>query len=234
MALNRYKDAETDFNAAVSLRPKKKKTWFLLASARRFQNNRDGVVHAMENIVAINPASPGLRMEVAQFYYHSDYLENASDTLESYLTLVPDDHRALFFIGYIAMTRNKPDTALDWYIRSYKAAPENLDALNQASDMLLKLDRYDDALDLMRRVTKNQTGYGVIELRARVYEAAGWCSDAAFWYRRAAEVSPWKMGRANLKSKADDLTQNCRPPHDQPADIALYSDETPHPGNEEQ
>ncbi len=222
MSLKKYNEAETDFLAALKLRPKLKKTWILLATTRLFKDERPGAVQAMEKLKAINPHDPTLLIEVAKFYYDFAFMEKAILVFKEYLALVPDDHKALFAIGMAHISNEEYSTAFEWFIRSFEANPEYVVALNNALAALLEDKKYDQAIETVLKHTIKRSEIDILKIRAYTYEAAGWCADAAHWYKEIAKISTMKTA-PQFDKKADALLKDCAPEYLKEKDVNKFN-----------
>jgi hypothetical protein len=75
-------------------------------------------------------------------------------------------------------------------------------------DMLHDQHQYTSAIDIIVANTQSRTDLPTVLLRARVYEAAGWCGDAAHWYETASRLSADK-DRQVYHEKADRIMAGC-------------------------
>lgn len=208
MSLKDYDAAEKDFTASLALRPKQKKTYHLLATTRLFKNDRPGAQRAIEALKSINPTDPQLLIEVGKFYFDFGYYPEAVETLKAFLIQKPGDHNALFAIGIACMKQKQTKEAYSWFMKSFTADPGHVVALNNALAILHQNQEYDKAMTILMEKTKHRSEIDILQIRANIYEAAGWCGDAAFWYEQMALVSSIKKAE-KLNEKAKALKDGC-------------------------
>lgn len=221
MNLKEYDAAETHLTASIALRPKQTKPYHLLATTRMFKKDRAGAVQAMEALKKVNPADPQLLADVGKFYFDFAFYPEAIQVLEAFLAISPDDPNALFAIGIAHMKQDQPDTAFSWFLKTFKADPGRVIALNNALAILHQKNEHEKAMAILIETTRHRSEIDILQIRANIYEAAGWCGDASHWYAQMATVSSFKKSKAYTE-KAEQLKQACPDNFQAPRHVLKY------------
>ena len=113
--------------------------------------NLRAALTAYKAAVAIRPGSNEVQRKIAEIYFQLEEYENARDAFITFLTLDPDNITALNYAGYISEKLGDYAAAAGYYERVLGVSVDNLYALNHLGLTYKQLQRFDQALQVLRR-----------------------------------------------------------------------------------
>ena len=204
LAQKKYDVARTQFETLVQLEDTVEQNWQSLAlsylllgdTAQAKQVYRRGLGHVVGDSSRVK-----LTFSLAAVMERSGQFDSAAVTFKELLRKWPEFYPALNYLGYMyadkGINLREAQTMIE---RAVKADPQNAAYLDSYGWVFYRLNKYDLALDQLKKaagLTKDAT---VFEHLADTYKALGKRDEARQWWQRALEIDP---KNDSLKGKLD-------------------------------
>ena len=115
------------------------------------QGNLRAALAAYETAIAARPNASQVRHKIAEIYYQLGEYENARNAFVAFLQLKPKNIAALKYAGYISEKLMDYAAAAEYYERVLGVSGDNLYALNHLGLTYKQLERYDEAVEVLRK-----------------------------------------------------------------------------------
>jgi tetratricopeptide (TPR) repeat protein len=157
--------------------------------------NFDKCRQTVDEALNLSPDNASLRVLSARLYVEKGLLEAAERDLETARKTSPDDPESNYLSGIIFQRWQKPEIALAFYKTASTRAPAEAAYLLAQAEMLVALDRNDDALLLLTSKVDYFENSGVIrdEVGQLLYQA-GRSEEAIAMLRQASLLSGGDLG----------------------------------------
>jgi Flp pilus assembly protein TadD len=153
--------------------------------------NFDKARQTVDEGLRMTPDSPQLRILSAKLAIEQGQLERADKDLELVRKLAPNDAEALYLSGVVCQRWQKAQAAYDYYKLASDKAPTELQYLMAQSEMLVGMDRSDEALALLQaKVIYFEHSGGIRDAVARLLLAKGRHKEAVALFRQATILTP--------------------------------------------
>ena len=123
---------------------------FGLARDQYNNGNFDTSRKTIDDALKLDPKNPQLHMLAARISIELNQLDLAQQSLATTRELAPKDAEACYYAGIVAQRWQKWDEALADYTAASERAPTELAYLMARAEMLVLLDRNDEALSLLQ------------------------------------------------------------------------------------
>lgn len=187
--LKEHAKAEADANEAIRLAPKEWGPWYNRGQARHRLRNSDGAIADATEAIKRNDgeaASYGLRCEAYRLKGdHSAAIRDANKALSI------DSNNVYALINRAASyaATKEQGKALDDYNRALEIDPEDLDALRWRLELLIGMQRYDDALaDCDYLGTELSQPEDARSIRARIFAIQGKTGNSVATAKKAVDL----------------------------------------------
>lgn len=127
-------------------------------------------VQRFQRIVSMQPTSWVSKYNLAIALFQANQQIQALPLLESLATERPHDANILSLLGYCYESAGKLPLALAAYERAVKADPQNPDRYLDYTRLLMDLDRYDEANELVQQGIQNAKDSYSLDIRAGAIE----------------------------------------------------------------
>src|SRR5262249_47462131 len=118
-------------------------------------------------------------------------LERADRELATARTAAPNDGEALYLSGVVCQRWQKPQEAFAYYHQAVEKAPTELAYLMAESEMLVTMNRSDEALALLQgKIVYFENSSGIRDAAARLLMAKKQYTQAADLFRQATILTP--------------------------------------------
>lgn len=160
LALTSFVGARADFDSDADER---KADWmFMEALSARSQDNNDAHFALVTRALQLTPDKTGreayevasARLILSQYEEDSLAFNRAIRLLDDYFAAHPSDVYAGAFLARAYAQQQEPDKALQIYDILETHRPNSPNLMSAHADMLLNAKRYDDAIDIYRRLEK--------------------------------------------------------------------------------
>ncbi len=153
--------------------------------------NFDKARQSVEEALRLTPDSAPLRVLSAKLAIEQGQLERADKDLEIARKAAPNDAEAYYLSGVVCQRWQKGQAAYDYYKIATDKAPTELQYLMAQSEMLVGMDRSDEALALLQaRVVYFEHSGGIRDAVARLMMAKGRHKEAVELFRQATILTP--------------------------------------------
>lgn len=123
---------------------------YSLAKGQFEAGNFEAARKSLNEAATLAPKTAAIYVLSARIAIEQSQLELALNTLATVATLDPKNAEADYFMGVVYQRWQKPDLALDCYTRASTKQPAELAYILAQSEMLVAMDRQDEALALLR------------------------------------------------------------------------------------
>ncbi len=138
----------------------------LLSSKQRY---RESLQH-FKRIAEMQPTSWIAKYNLAIALIDNGQPSDADPVLQTLATERPNDVHILSLLGSVCESRGKLPEALDAYEKAVGADPENANLYLDYTRLLMDLDRYDDAIELIRHGIKHTHDDYALRIRLAAVE----------------------------------------------------------------
>lgn len=196
--LERYKEAEKEYQLANSLDPQKVDGYQGLASIYEHTGRYAEAAQVYRQIISLaNDATTRsfAYTDLGKQYILSRDLEEAIAALEQALEQFPANDDACFQLGFVFESKEKDDAAIRMYSRALDLNQKCLDAYIGLSRLYGKLQKPDKVVELVRRIRQldiqdDEEVYALKLLAARLYTEAGMSRQARAAYTGIIRSEP--------------------------------------------
>ncbi len=191
VALQRYKDAETELRMVLSQQPENTQALALFAICLSEQGKTGEATQVIQSAIGKEPDNDYLLYLQALFYHNDNKLKEAEKFIRNAIAF--DPHNADYFglLSAINLKQKEWKQALDNANKGLEADPDNLQSLNSRSAALYKLDKKEEAYATIQEAlnqdpenphTHSNIGWGLLE--------AGDHKKALEHFREALKINP--------------------------------------------
>ena len=153
--------------------------------------NFDRARQSVDEGLKMTPDSPQLRILSAKLAIEQGQLERADKDLEVARRVAPNEAEAFYLSGVVCQRWQKAQAAYDYYKLATDKAPTELQYLMAQSEMLVGMDRSDEALGLLQaKVVYFEHSGGIRDAVARLLVAKGRHKEAVELFRQATILTP--------------------------------------------
>lgn len=162
-----------------------------LANDQYRSGNLEKCGQTVEQAMAIDPTNIELHILKARLQIEEGQLEGALQSL-ALASSIRDDHAEVDYLqGVIHQRWQRPERALECYSNAASKKPDDIAYLMAQSEMLVTLDRQQDALELLRaRVVYFEHSPAIRDAIGQLYEQVGDRKLAIEYYRQASVLDP--------------------------------------------
>jgi Flp pilus assembly protein TadD len=162
-----------------------------LAQDQYKSGNFEKCRQTVDDALKLTPDAVPMRILSAKLAIEQGQLERADQELTVARKLAPNDAEALYLSGVVCQRWQKVEAACDFYKQATDKAPTELGYLMAHSEMLVTLDRNDEALALLQaRVVYFEHSSGIRDAVARLLMQKGQYRDAVELFRQATILTP--------------------------------------------
>jgi hypothetical protein len=147
--------------------------WARMSLAYRERGDMAKSIECMKNAIKIAPDYDPIVGSLGGLLIEGGATEDAKKFYLERLEKVPGDVRVYIGLAYLANQENKPDEALDWYLRGLRVDPKSVEILAGLYQAYVRLGRYSDAENVLQQWValhpSDSSAVSVLEdLRARM------------------------------------------------------------------
>jgi tetratricopeptide (TPR) repeat protein len=151
----------------------------------------DQAEKTVRNALAMDMKNPRLHVLAARIALERGYLERSYHLLASAIEFDPKLANAHYYQGLVLQRWRQLEGALNRYQRAYELEADNVAYLLATSEMLVALDRTDEAVELLEsKVTYFEQNVGIREAIGQLYNVQGQYETAVNYFREAALLQP--------------------------------------------
>jgi tetratricopeptide (TPR) repeat protein len=162
-----------------------------LASDQYKAGNFDKARQTVEEAIKLTPDAAPLRILSARIAIEQGQLDRADKDLGVARKVAPGDGEADYLSGVVCQRWQKLQEASDFYAAASTKSPTELSYLMAQSEMLVGMDRADEALALLQaRVVFFEHSGGIRDAVARLMMAKGNYREAVELFRQATILTP--------------------------------------------
>src|SRR5688500_17844684 len=162
-----------------------------LAQYQYKSGNFDKARQTIDDAIKLSPEAAPLRVLSARIAIEQGQLERADQELAVARKLSPNDAEAHYLSGVVCQRWQKTEAACDFYQAAVDKAPAELAYLMAKSEMLVTMDRSDEALALLEaRVVFFEHSAGIRDAVARLLVGKGKYREAVERFRQATILMP--------------------------------------------
>jgi tetratricopeptide (TPR) repeat protein len=121
-----------------------------LAKSQYEAGSFDKSQQTLNEAMTLAPENPGVHLLQAKLSIEQGQLDRADRELKTVLKLDPKSAEAEYLSGVVYQRWQKPDLALECYVRASEKAPEELAYVLARAEMLVAINNSNDALTLLR------------------------------------------------------------------------------------
>ncbi|MBF0482099.1 MAG: tetratricopeptide repeat protein [Desulfovibrionaceae bacterium] len=161
-----------DFAARDLPRESQADYYFLIYQDLLRSGNTDAALPVLEKLLELRP-EPEIYLDLANGYWNRGNPAKAREVLGEGIRKYPADQRLSFYLAYSYLSQKQSDEAVK-VLREFAAANPNDPAGRQElAGVLIEAKRYDEALDILNAVPKNQLTPQLLYYQSRVYSGQG-------------------------------------------------------------
>lgn len=172
VALQRYKDAETELRMVLSQQPDNTQALALFSICLSEQGKSTEATQVIQSAIGKEPDNDYLLYLQSMYYYNDDKLKEAEKFIRNAIAF--DPHNADYFglLAAINLKQKEWKQALDNANKGLEVDPANLQSLNTRSAALYKLDKKEEAYATVQEAlnqdpenphTHSNIGWGLLE-----------------------------------------------------------------------
>jgi Flp pilus assembly protein TadD len=164
---------------------------FTLAQDQYKSGAFDKARQTVDEATKLTPDSVPLRILSAKLAIEQGQLERADKELQVAREQGPNEAEAFYLSGVVCQRWQKDELAYDYYRAAVEKAPTELGYLMAQSEMLVAMDRSDEALTLLQsRVVYFEHSAGIRDAVARLLMQKGRYREAVDLFRQATILTP--------------------------------------------
>lgn len=184
----RKAEARAEWNAARA------KVLLGLATDQFANGNLNASRKTCNDALQLSDRIPGLYILKAKLDIDQGNLLQARDALDAALTLQPEAAEPNYLKGVVAERWQEPQKALEHYQVACEAEPGELAYLFAAAEMLVELDRADEAAEMLEaRLIYFESSAELRDMLAQIRMEQGKFSQAADLFRQAGILAPTEL-----------------------------------------
>lgn len=180
------------FRAAIAAQANQAEGWFGLG---RVEAEREAVKAgrgALGQAIALNPAGPGYRGELATLETFANEFAAADNNFAEALAQQPDDYVALTGLGILRLKQGQPDAALEAFLKAGVLEPRFARAAMYSGVAYYQLGNRQRALEMFRRAAELDPKDPLPHMMLSLVEADRMAfGEAIAAARQAAELMPY-------------------------------------------
>ena len=152
--------------------------WARMSLAYRERGDMPKSIECMKNAIKIAPDYDPIVGSLGGLLIEGGAHEDAKAFYMNRLEKMPGDVRVYIGLAYLANQADKPDEALDWYLRGLRVDPKSVEILAGLYQAYVRLGRYSDAENVLQQWValhpSDSSAKSVLEdLRSRMRGAKG-------------------------------------------------------------
>ena len=168
---------------------------FQMAEQQFLAGDLDKAIRSVERSIALNPRvarSHTLRGRVLIELARHD---SARESFQTALTIDPESHEAMYYEGILLERVSEYEEARGRYLAAWKLAPSNAQYAIASAEMLIELDRLDEAASFLRTLRNRFEHHaGVRQTLAHLALMRNATDEALSYYNEARLLAPDDMG----------------------------------------
>ena len=150
---------------------------------------------SVDQALQLDPKNVNLHILSARIDIEQAKLESAQNRLTTAAALDPKNAEIDYLIGVVAQRWQRPEAALAAYQSASEKKPEDIAYVLAEMEMLVELERSDEALKLLKsRVVYFEHSAAIRDAIAQLLEQAGEYPDAVEYYRQACVLDGEDLG----------------------------------------
>ncbi|HXA56542.1 MAG TPA: tetratricopeptide repeat protein [Candidatus Acidoferrum sp.] len=198
-------DAIDSYKKALALEPNSPAIMERLAEVEAAsQRIRDAVIQAQE-VLKIDPDNLDAHRLLARIYVRTlgditdanaqaSQVQKATSEWQAILKIAPDDPEAGLWLSRLYRAQNRPDDAEKVLRNVLQKSPDDGDALEQLSQLLIDEGRSQEAIALLAQVADQFSSPAVYDLLGDAYSQAKQYPKAEDAYKKAVDMDPEDPG----------------------------------------
>jgi tetratricopeptide (TPR) repeat protein len=198
-------DAIDSYKKALALEPNSPAIMERLAEVEAAsQRIRDAVIQAQE-VLKIDPDNLDAHRLLARIYVRTlgditdanaqaSQVQKATSEWQAILKIAPDDPEAGLWLSRLYRAQNRPDDAEKVLRNVLQKSPDDGDALEQLSQLLIDEGRSQEAISLLAQVADQFSSPAVYDLLGDAYSQAKQYPKAEDAYKKAVDMDPEDPG----------------------------------------
>jgi len=144
------------------------------------------------------------RYNLAMKFIKRKMYDQAIEMAKMSIDAKPDMAKSHILLGFLYLNNREPEAALKEFDQALKVAPESKDAMTGRGGALIMLNRYDEAVEVLKRAAEvNPYAEMAYYELGRAYEMKGDMESAIQMYRRALDKIIGKTILPSSLSKCD-------------------------------
>lgn len=153
--------------------------------------NLEEAERTLQQATAVDPSNPSLQLLAGRIALERGQLERSYHLFNRAIQIDPQQHKAHYYQGVVLQRWQQFDAAVVCYQRAYQLKPDNVAYLLAIGEMLVALDRADDALKLLTdKLTYFDTNAGMRLAIAQLHALQGRFEMAAEFFEQASILQP--------------------------------------------
>jgi tetratricopeptide (TPR) repeat protein len=162
------KQKSLDFSARDLPQESQADYYFLVYQDLLRAGNTDAALPVLEKLIALRP-EPELYLDLANGYWNRSNPAKAREVLNEGIKKYPSEQRLSFYLAYSYLAQKQNDEAIK-VLRDFVAAnPGDPGGRQELAGVLIEAKRYDEALDILSSVPKNQLTPQLLYYLSRAY-----------------------------------------------------------------
>jgi tetratricopeptide (TPR) repeat protein len=156
----KYADAAALYAKVTAVKGGDKNMWANYGNALIEIKNIEGAKRALQRAVDLGEKSPKVMTSLARIYKEEGNTEKAESILSEMVKKDPRNHMAYYWLGQIALERNQPGVAEDYFKKAQLLAPANPDYAEALARMQYNKDEFASAAKLLEPVKGSLSSQG--------------------------------------------------------------------------
>ena len=196
VAMQRWRDAATRFERALSAGRAGAEAYSALGNARRLAGDAAGALAPLQRAVTLAPTHPDILANLAATQLELGSLEACEVTLKRVFNRAPAHPSAVNIQARLQLRRDQPERTVHWLQAHLRSAPPSAETLNNLAVAVTRTGDVDSAADHLRAAVALDPKHGEAHLNLGVAsEQLGNLKDAEKHLKKAVTLRP-KSGRA--------------------------------------
>jgi predicted Zn-dependent protease len=201
-----YNDLATEaFGRLATLPPSPQSHEWMARTARNEQRHADAAAH-WRSAIALAPADPRLKVELAVTLRLNRELDAARQVLEPLAQQLPDAPEPAHLLGDVLLAQDQPERALPFLEKAVALEPAEPQARGALGRAYALLGRAADAIPHLQKALPADTDGSLRYQLARSYQAAGRAEDAQRALQDYEEFRKAVQGQAEAATAAAAIT----------------------------
>lgn len=164
---------------------------FALASIYYKKAEYDLSMEYLERVIKKIPENPRPYIMIGNCLRSKGQYGRAKLNFQKALALDPQSMNAKYYLALVKEKVGSPDEAIHLYQGILDKAPFMVDAGLRLSDLLIREEKIDEAIDIFSSMIKNNPGNGYLKfIMGNIYNALNKTTEAAYYYRLAIYNNP--------------------------------------------